>query len=135
MSKLDGIRNWWRSIRQQPSQFSVRCDEAGLTQIVQQGDSIESSRLGWDEVTEAFAYKRDCFSVDQICVVIRTADPTDWIEVREDDDGYQLFIQSLPKCIAGFPLPDEWLEKVRLPPFATQWTQIYVRAPGNNLPE
>jgi hypothetical protein len=64
--------------------------------------------------------------------VIRTADPTDWVEVREDDDGYQQFIRRLPSCIAGFPLPDEWLEKVRLPPFATQWTQIYVREPGNN---
>lgn len=127
MSKLDEVRKWLRNLREEPAKFLVRCDETGFTQIVQRGENIQSNGLGWDEVTEAFAYKRDCFSVDQICVVLGTADPTRWIEVREDDDGYQQFIQHLPSRIACFPAPDEWLERVRLPPFAPQWTQIYAR--------
>jgi hypothetical protein len=132
MSKMDEVRKWLRNLRQEPAKFSVRCDETGFTQIVQQGEDIQSSGLSWDEVTEAFAYKRDCFSVDQICIILGTADSTHWIEVREDDDGYQQFIQQLPIRIACFPAADEWLERVRLPPFAPQWTQIYVREQNHN---
>ena len=83
MSKIDEVRKWLRNLRREPAKFSVRCDETGLTQIVQQGEDIQPSGLGWDEVTEAFAYKRDLFSVDQICIILGTEDPTRWIEVRE----------------------------------------------------
>ena len=105
MSKMDEVRKWLRNLRQEQARFSVRCDETGFTQFVQQGEDIQSSRLSWDEVTEAFAYKRDLFSVDQICIILGTADPTHWIEVREDDDGYQHFIQQLPIRIECFPPP------------------------------
>ena len=132
MSKIDEVFEWLLNFRQEPAKFSVRCDETGLTQIVQQGENTRSIGIGWDEVAEAFAYKRDCFSVDQICIILGTADSTRWIQVSEDDEGYQQFIQQLPSRIAYFPTPDEWLEKVRLPPFAPMWTQIYVRKQNDN---
>jgi len=38
MSKLDEVRKWLRNVRQEPAKFSVRCDETGFTQIMEQGD-------------------------------------------------------------------------------------------------
>jgi hypothetical protein len=132
MSTFDEIRKWLSDTRQEPAKFSVRCDEIGLTQVVQQGESAQTHHLVWEQVANVFAYKRDCFAVDQICIVIGTATPTEWIEVREDDEGYQYLIEQMPIRIVGCPTPNEWWERVVLPPFATQWTQIYPREPKGN---
>ena len=110
------------------------CAPVGMTAYWEEHLHVHSSGLGWGEVTEAFAYKRDCFSFDQICLVVGTADPTQWIEVREDDEGYQEMIQQLPSRIACFPAPDEWLEGVRLPHFAPQWMRIYPRDRRDDRP-
>ena len=135
MGMLDEIRARLQNIRQEPTKFSVHCDETGLTQSMHLGKSTQTRRLDWDGVTRVFAYKRDCFAVDQICIVIGTAEDCDWIEVREDDEGYESLINQMPIRMTGCPSPHEWWERVALPPFATQWTQIYARErePDDNL--
>ena len=127
MDMFDEIRKRLQNIRQEPAKFSVHCDETGFTQITHSGKSTQTRRLDWGGVTRVFAYKRDCFAVDQICIVIGTADDHDWIEVREDDEGYESLINQMPIRMVGCPAPHEWRERVALPPFATQWTKIYAR--------
>ena len=127
MGMLDEIRKRLQSIREEPAKFSVHLDESGLTQIMHSGNSTQTRCLDWDGVTRVFAYKRDCFAVDQICIVIGTADDHDWIEVREDDEGYESLIIQMPIRLVGCPTGQEWWERVALPPFETQWTQIYAR--------
>lgn len=127
MGMLDEIRKRLQNIRQEPAKFSVHCDETGLTQIMHSGKSTQTRRLDWDGVTRVFAYKRDCFAVDQICIVIGTADDYDWIEAREDDEGYESLINQMPIRMVGCPAPHEWWERVALPPLAMQWTQVYAR--------
>jgi hypothetical protein len=126
MSMLDEIRERLGNLRQASAKYSVHCDETGLTQIAQKGDTTQARHMVWDEVTMVFAYKRDCFAVDQIRVVV-AANRTDWIEVTEDDEGYKCLIEQMPARIAGCPALDEWWDRVALPPFETQWTQIYTR--------
>jgi hypothetical protein len=129
MDMQNEIRKRVWNIRQKPAKYSVSCDETGLTQTAQRGDSTETVHVAWDDVTNVFAYKRDCFAVDQICIVIGTANHNNRIEVREDDDGYKNLIGQMPIRIQGCPAPDEWWERVALPPFEMQWTKIYTREP------
>ena len=135
MGMLDEIRKRLQNIRQEPAKFSIHCDETGLTQIMHSGKGTQTRRLDWDGVTRVFAFKRDCFAFDQICIVIGTADDHDWSEVREDDEGYEALINQMPIRMVGCPASHEWWERVALPPFATQWTQIYARErePDDNL--
>jgi len=129
---LNEVRKWFSNIRQQSAQYSVNCDEIGLTQIAHKGDSTEAVHVAWDQVTKVFAYKRDCLTVDQICILIERANPISRIEVREDDEGYKYLIEQMPTRIQGCPAPDEWWEAVALPPFETRWTQIFPRQRGDD---
>jgi hypothetical protein len=79
-------------------------------------------------VTDVYAFKRDCFTVDQICLLVGNPELDQWIQVNEDDGGYSQFIAELPVHLVGCPSPDEWWKSVALPPFETQWTQIYHRS-------
>jgi len=128
MRSLDWLRNKIDKIKQSrgSTRASVQCDQGGFTLIVKKGECIEQTlHLAWDRVTGVFAYKRDCLTVDQMCLVIGSDDLEQWIEVTEDNEGYERLIEQLPKRFAGFPTPEEWWQKVALPPFETQWTQLY----------
>jgi hypothetical protein len=124
---LNQIRDLLSSARRQPAKYSAYCDETGITQNVQSGANTESIQFAWNQVVNVFAYKRDCFAVDQICLIIETSDLNRYIEVREDDEGYERLIEQLPKILDGFPTQEEWLKRAALPPFETQWMQLYGR--------
>jgi len=122
------IRNWFSNLGKKPAKFSIQCDEAGLTQTVKREDEDEVIRLAWDQVANVFAYKRDLYSVDQICFVIECTDFR--IEVREGDEGYEGLVAQMRSNIPCFPAQDQWWEAVALPPFAPNWTKIYSREKG-----
>ena len=107
---------------------SVRCDELRISQFVSEGqDAVRTQRLPWDRVAQVVAYRRDLLTIDQICLAIVCDDPEESIEVSEDDDGYKHLIEELPKRPTEFPAPEEWWQKIALPPFETQWTRLYSR--------
>ena len=122
-SRINGIRQ----ARAKPIAF-VQWDANGLNLTVQKGGrELQNLRLAWDRVTGVFAYKRDCFTIDQICLAIGSDELEQWIEVTEDDAGYKKLLEQLPTHLAGFPTRDEWWQSVALPPFKTQRTQLYGR--------
>ena len=130
MPSLDWLRKWTDKIKQSRgnTSASVQCDEIGLTLIVAQaGRADQTQSVAWDRVTDVFGFKRDCFAVDQICLAIRSGNPEQIVEVTEDDEGYAYLIEQLPKRLAGFPVLEEWCRRVALPPFETQWTELYRR--------
>jgi hypothetical protein len=128
MNIVKQIRNWRSNLGKEPAKVSTQCDEGGLIQTVKREDEEEVIRLAWDQVANVFAYKRDLFSVDQICFVIECTDFR--IEVREGDEGYESLITQMRSNIPGFPAQDEWWEGVALPPFAPNWKKIYSREKG-----
>ena len=119
------IRNWRSKTGRNPRKFSIQCDDAGLVQTVTGEGGGEVIQVAWDQVARVFAYKRDLFSVDQICFVIECAEFG--IEVREGDAGYENLIAQMLSNIPGFPARNQWWEEVALPPFAQNWTKIYSR--------
>lgn len=130
MHSLDWLRNSTDKVKQSRGETSasVRCDEIGLTLIVTKGEPDQQTQsLAWGDVKDVFAFKRDCFAVDQICLAIGSDDLEQAIEVAECDEGYENLIEQLPKRLIGFPALEQWLQRVALPPFETQGTRLYRR--------
>ena len=112
MLSFNWLRNHIDRIKQarRAARAYVQCDESGFTLHVNGKVAEQTQQLGWDRISGVFAYKSDCFSVDQICLAIGE-ELKRWIEVTEDDEGYQQLIEQLPKRLAGFPTLEEWWQK------------------------
>lgn len=54
-------------------------------------------RLAWDEIETVFAYKQDCFGFDKIYVALVDRNGQVRVNPSEDDAGYQILVDALPK--------------------------------------
>jgi len=92
-------------------------------------------QLKWEQINAVFAYRRDCYTVDQIRLILGNDVELTWMEVTEDDVGVKVLIVELARRLPGFPnVYDRW-DKVAQPPFETQWTELYRRsAPNPQVP-
>jgi hypothetical protein len=84
-------------------------------------------RLAWEQITAVYAYKRDCWTVDQISLILGDDDRRTWIEVTEEDEGYQSLVGELPRHLPGCQAMAEWWPNVAFPPFETNKTNLYSR--------
>ena len=126
MNLFEQLRPWLSTIRSRSDNATVdlKFDSTGLTQTSKSGNQI---RLNWDEITSVYAYKRDCFTVDQIRLLIANDDMRLYVEVTEDDSCFHGLISNLPCYLPGCPSIDHWFMSVALPPFETRWTTVYCR--------
>jgi hypothetical protein len=94
-------------------------DQIGLTQTTSGGVVL----IRWEDVGSVSAYKKDCWMMDQIRVVVRGKDGS-CIVCTEDDQPFD----ALEASIRRF-LPDSrpgWYQSlVCSPPFQTEITHIY----------
>ena len=122
MQVLADVRAWWAArVAREPSR--VQCDDFGLTYF---GSSPSSAlRLTWPEITDVFAFKKDCYSVDSIHLILGNSERKTWVEVAEHDAGYPELIAALPSNLPGCPTEEEWLRRVASPPFDAQWKRLY----------
>ena len=97
------------------------------SRIEQMGSRSSSTQLEWQQITDVYAYKKDCFSMDQIRILLGDEVQRKWIEVTEHDEGYRELIAELPHHLPGCLSEEEWWRDVAMPPFETQWTQLYHR--------
>jgi hypothetical protein len=109
--------------------FEIQCDDSGVIRAVVPARDEAPLRLTWDQVGAVYAYKRDCWAVDQIRLVLGDGDHRIWMEVTEDDVGFDELIAELARRLPGCPTVSEWWEKVAFPAFETQWTEVYRREP------
>jgi hypothetical protein len=77
----------------------------------------------WGEITTVLAYKRDCFSVDLICLAV--GDASTVVEINEEDAGWEAFIRAMEKNLPGSLPFDAWWPAVAQPPFATHRMTVY----------
>ena len=113
------------------SDFAVRLDDSGVAQI---GSSSET-RLEWQQISAVYVYKKDCFGLDQIRIALGDEGLRVWIEITEDDEGYQELIAELPRRLPGCFSEKEWWQQVALPSFETQRMRLYQKASGAAGPE
>ena len=104
--------------------FAVLVDDSGVARI---GRS-EQTRLAWQQITSVYAYKKDVITFDDIRIVLGDEVLRTWIEISEDDEGFKELITQLPSRLPGCLSEKEWWQKVALPPFATNWTQLFQRS-------
>jgi hypothetical protein len=83
-------------------------------------------RHRWADVQAVVAYKRDVFAFDVICLALEFPGPTS-IELNDQMQGWQPFIDSLPLYLDGLPPSDEWVPAVALPAFATNMRVLFRR--------
>lgn len=83
-----------------------------------------NTSFSWKEVTGIIAFKRDCWTVDLICLVIEI-NKTETLELNENMIGWKNLIDAIPHYLAG--AEDEWFTKVAVPAFKPCQTQIYSR--------
>ena len=84
------------------------------------------TELKWNEVNRVVAYKRDCYAHDLICMGFTTLDDG-FIEVNEQDDGWDALIEAVPRLLPGITSKEEWWGKITQPPFATNLTTLFSR--------
>ena len=105
--------------------LEIRCDDSGVTLLAVPANDEPQLRLAWEQITSVYAYKRDGLAADQIRLVLGDDGRQSWIEATEDDIGFQVLIAELARRLPDFPGTDDWWDKLALPPFETNWTQLY----------
>lgn len=130
MSFLQKLRV--RASARRPPPPMIQCDLTGITKVWVVG---ESEQIAWDQITAAFVYKRDCLTTDQIRLVLGDQDLCKWLEVTEDEPGFNELITNLPNHLPGCQASEDWFTNVAVPAFETKWTQIFSRRDTDPQPE
>jgi hypothetical protein len=107
---------------------TVACDERGVVMSEWNGSAETETRLAWDEVGLVAAYKRDCYTVDQMRIAIADRAERVCIDISEEDDGYRALIAALPKYLPGCLASKEGFTQVAFPAFETNWTVLHRRS-------
>ena len=107
--------------------FEIASDERGFAVISLKDKTSPKLSLNWEEIQKITAFKRDLWSVDQICLFIARADETG-IELNEEMKGWSGFIQALPQFLPSCKPFENWFQTVAFPAFAANPTELYNRA-------
>ncbi len=98
----------------------IRLGDEGF-EVLNEGESV--LRVHWADVRGIAAFKRDQFTVDQICLAFRDSASDSWAVVGEDVYGFDGLVREIKR---RYPDGDaEWWGKTAMPPFATCWTVIW----------
>jgi hypothetical protein len=78
-------------------------------------------KVMWDELRAVFAYKRDLYTTDELCLDIFLPDNT-LLTITEETAGWHTFVEQLE---AHLPLLPGWVGEVSVPAFETKLTLLY----------
>jgi hypothetical protein len=106
---------------------SAFCDEHGVSQFDWLGDEDVHHRVPWDQIETVIAFKADLFAYDEVEIVLLNERGDVLASVGEDSGSFFTFINALPKWLSGCKTPDEWWDKVAIPAFQRNETEIYQR--------
>ena len=113
-----------REPRIAPRNFRIVLHAHGFTVTWHAGTS---EVFPWTEIVEGVAFKRDCFSVDQINLEFRFA-AGGFLCVNEDMSGWTDLVNALPEVLPGARhFETDWFHEVSQPPFGHSRTQVYSR--------
>lgn len=112
----------------EPVNRAVRIDEAGF-EILTNG--LVQARAEWAAVVEVFAFKRDLFAVDDICLGFRRVGAGDAWWVSEGDDGYGALVQEIERRYGRNR--EDWFPTVAFPAFQFCRTTIWGTPPRDEI--
>ncbi len=118
MKFLDGIR---KALSPKPEEtISIAIADGDMVYFV---DDKEMNRFRLDEVREIFAFKRDLFSFDLVCIGFRIDDSGSYFEIDEEMKNYKSCLTELPKYFSS--MEKDWFSEVAFPAFATNCTTVW----------
>jgi hypothetical protein len=85
------------------------------------GDPMTDCVVAWDELQAVFAYKRDLYTTDEICLDVFFPDASSFT-ITEETAGWHIFTEQLT---AHLPIPLGWFAEVSVPAFETKLTLLY----------
>ena len=99
------LRVWWTSMRERRAgkHFEIDCDGSGVALVSVPPGNEPPLRLRWEQINAMFAYKRDCYTADQIRLILGDDVQLTWMEVTEDDVGFKVLIVELAAPSSRFP--------------------------------
>jgi hypothetical protein len=89
------------------------------------------ARVHWASVTEVAAFKRDLFSIDEICFGFCCEGTESFWRVGEEDIGFAAFEAQIEKRFPG--IRTDWFREVAVPAFRDNWTTLW-RKSESSLP-
>jgi hypothetical protein len=108
---------------------SVEHNGHGLSAVTSYADGrVLRQQLAWAEVNEAIAYKRDCYSVDLICIAF--GNKGNGVEINEEMPEWNSIVKALPCYLPGCMSEDSWFQQVAFPAFETNTVHIFSRQHG-----
>lgn len=120
------IRAGWDrlSARRMARRGVLSCAGAGI----RLRDGAREEVLAWEKIDRVFAYKRDCYTVDLICISFVDREGQVLLEVDEGWVGYQELIDQLPQHLEGCLSMGEWFMQVAFPAFEVNLSELYRRS-------
>lgn len=111
---------------------SFNFNSEGVTHSSWINGKLESERLiPWTNIQKVAAFKRDCYTVDLICIAFETPDSV--YEINEEMASWPAFVQEIATHLPGCLKAEEWYEAVMFPAFETNRTMLYSREATLNL--
>lgn len=117
-----------RSKSRQPcSSLAIMFDAVGFTLgPTVSTDAATRLQISWGEVQKVAVFKRDLYVVDMVCLLVELPGPRT-LELNEEMQGWQAFIESLPQFLVGITPWHEWFLAVAFPAFKANPTLIFTR--------
>lgn len=124
---LSRVREWWTEFLtgKAASPRAIIFNQLGVSLATRPGTTQPAHGIAWRDVGAVYAYKQDCYTVDQICITFADLGGEVRLAISEDDAGYQQLVEDLPRHLPGCLAPADWFQKVAFPAFETNWTELY----------
>jgi hypothetical protein len=114
------------------SQEGVRVHLSRTEGLFRKKHMERTLNFAWSEVTQVSVFKRDCFTVDLICLAFEL-NGSHFTEVNEEAVGWKALVDALPNYLPGALSQDEWWNDVVTPPFELCWKDLYKRPVNQQL--
>jgi hypothetical protein len=108
------------------SDFGLSIDATGISVSRRRPTFAHLHTIAWSDIVRVVAFKRDCLTVDCICLAIATTDGTT-AEVNEEMEGWETLTEALPNYLDGSKDWSECFSRVAFPAFAINETVIFER--------
>jgi hypothetical protein len=120
------LKNRAQSLGQPTVAHNVRHNDQGLTVESSYNDgTLVRNELAWAEVDEAIVFKRDCYTVDLICIAFGNENGS--VEINEEMPEWNNIVKALPDYLPGCMSQESWFQKVAVPAFETNPVHIFRR--------
>jgi hypothetical protein len=106
----------------------VRFDDDEVALEIAPCDNVcRTERMSWREIRFAYAYKQDCYAVDQIRLELLD-DQGQGLMITEEMRGWHGLVQLLPEKLPGCQRFENWFSVVAFPAFEQKMTLLYERS-------